>query len=70
MLAFGPVAEAAHGGQSSPSFDLLVGLAVLVMTWVGFHRKKAQNPKVIWIAIGISLICAVFIFDGVRLMLR
>jgi len=70
MIAFGPVAEAAHGGRSSPSFDLLVGLVVLVMTWVGYRQKKDKNTSAIWIAISISILCGVFIFDGLRLMLR
>ncbi len=64
MNAFGPVYEAAHGNQSSPSFDLIVGFVVLGMTWFGFWKNREQNSRAVWIAIGISLICAVFIAEA------
>jgi hypothetical protein len=70
MLAFGPVAEAARGGQTTPSFDLLVGFAVLGMTWFGYRRKKENDPRALWISLAISIICGIFIFDGIRLALR
>ena len=70
MNVFGPVYEAAHGGQSSPSFDLFVGFAVLAMTWFGVRKKRDQNPRVIWIAIAISILCAVFIFEGIRVLIK
>lgn len=70
MNAFGPVSEAAHGGQSSPAFDLLVGFVVLGMTWFGFWKRREQNLKAIWISVGISLMCAVFIVEGIRLFLK
>jgi len=40
------------------------------MTWVGYRQKKDKNTSAIWIAISISILCGVFIFDGLRLMLR
>ena len=39
MNVFGPVYEAAHGGQSGPSFDPIVGFAVLAMTWFGVGKN-------------------------------
>ncbi|QHN03180.1 hypothetical protein FTO74_07215 [Granulicella sp. WH15] len=64
MIIFGPVAEAAHGGHSDPSFDLLVGFAVLALTWIGYFRRESGKPVSIWIAVAISAICAVFIYSG------
>ena len=69
MIYFGPVSEAAKGGHSSPSFDLLVGFAVLLLTWIPRSRQNARKTS-IWIAIGISAICAAFIASGLRAILR
>ena len=63
---FGPVGQAAHGGHSSSAFDLMVGIGVLALTWVGYLRKGKTQKKSIWIAIGISAICAVFIYSGIK----
>jgi hypothetical protein len=70
MMLLGPVAQAAHGGHSSPQFDLIVGCAVLALTWIGLYRKEKRTKEVIWIAIGISAISAVFIYSGVKELLR
>jgi len=70
MIIFGPVGEAAHGGHSSPSFDLIVGLGVLALTWIGYLRKEERQKISIWIAVGISAICTVFIYSGIHEMLR
>ena len=70
MIHFGPVANASHGGHSSPSFDLLVGLSVLAVTWVGYFRRNPAKPVSIWIGIGISAICGVFIYSGIAALLR
>ena len=70
MIAFGPVAEAAEGGHSSPSFDLCVGFAVLALTWVGYSRQGPDRKISIWAAFGISTICAVFICAGLYALLR
>ncbi|MDR3772444.1 MAG: hypothetical protein P4L26_03795 [Terracidiphilus sp.] len=70
MTYFGPVAQAANGGQGSPTFDLAVGFAVLALTWVGFFRKKERKKTIVWIAIGISAICGVFIYSGVTELIR
>jgi len=70
MTFFGPVAEAAHGGHSSPAFDLIVGFAVLALTWVGYFRKEERRKVSVWIAIAISAICAVFIGAGIWELLR
>jgi hypothetical protein len=70
MMHFGPVAQAALGGHSSPSFDLIVGFAVLALTWVGFFRKEERKRIILWIAIGISAICGVFIYSGVKELIR
>ena len=69
-MYFGPVNEAAHGGHSSPAFDLTVGLAVLLLTWVGYVKKEERKKIGIWIAIGISAICGVFIYSGIRELLQ
>jgi hypothetical protein len=67
MIAWlGPVGSAAHGGQSNPVFDLVIGLGVLTLTWVGYLRKEERNMIGAWIAIGISAICAVFIYSGIE----
>ena len=70
MIYFGPVAEAAHGGHSSPAFDLVVGFGVLALTWVGHFRQEERKRTGIWIGVFISAICAVFIGAGVRELLR
>ena len=43
MIYFGPVAEAAHGGQSSPTFDLVVGFVVPAITWISHFRKSEHG---------------------------
>jgi hypothetical protein len=70
MTIFGPVAEAAQGGHSSPSFDLLVGFAVLGLTWISYFRIDSSKKMTIWIAIGISAICGVFIYSGLAALIR
>jgi hypothetical protein len=69
MVCFGPVADAAHGGHSSPAFDLLVGFGVLALTWIGHFRKEQRTTTSVWIAIGVSAICAVFIGAGIKELL-
>jgi hypothetical protein len=68
MINFGPVGAAARGGHSSPLFDLVVGIGVLVLTWATYF-KKGDRAK-FWAAIGISAICGVFIIAGVTELLR
>jgi len=70
MIYFGPVAEAARGGQSSPTFDLVVGFAVLAITWISHFRKSEHGKSSIWISIGISAICAVFLFSGLSALIH
>ena len=70
MMYFGPVAEAAHGGHSSPLFDLGVGLGVLTLTWVGYFKQSERSKKSVWSAVGISAICGVFILFGIKELLR
>jgi hypothetical protein len=65
MMAFGPVAEAAMGGQSSPTFALSVGFAVLIATGVCYGSQRL-NSKVS----GVSAICLVFIYSGLHTLLR
>jgi hypothetical protein len=69
-MIFGPVAEAAHGNHSSPVFDFLVGGGVLFFSWFGFWNKEKRNKVNIWILIGISAICLVFITSGVLTLIR
>ena len=70
MMYFGPVAEAAHGGHSSPLFDLGVGLGVLTLTWVGYFKQSERSNKSVRAAVGISAICGVFLLFGIRELLR
>jgi hypothetical protein len=70
MVWLGPVSEAAHGGHSSPAFDLIVGFGVLTLTWVGYFKKEERRKISVWIAIGISAICAVFIYSGIKELIR
>jgi hypothetical protein len=70
MIYFGPVDEAARGGHTSPLFDFVVGFSVLAITWVGFFRKEERQKTSIWIAVGISAICAVFIGAGLKELLH
>jgi hypothetical protein len=70
MTFFGPVYEAAHGGHSSPAFDLIVGFGGLALTWVGFLRREEHQKISFWHAVGISAICAVFIYSGISGLLR
>ena len=69
-MIFGPVAEAAHGNHNSPVFDFLVGGGVLVLSWFGFWNKETRNKVNIWMLIGISAICLVFIISGVLTLIR
>ena len=70
MTQYGLVGNAAHGGHTSPAFDLIVGFAVLALTWVGHFRKEERRKASVWAAIGVSAICAVFIGAGIWEMLR
>jgi hypothetical protein len=70
MMHFGPVAQAANGGHGSPTFDLIVGFGVLALTWVGFFRKEERKKTIMWIAIGISAICGIFVYSGVTELIR
>jgi hypothetical protein len=70
MFQYGPVSNAAHGGHSSPAFDLIVGFGVLALTWVGHFRKAERHKTSIWIAIGISAICTVFVGAGIIELFR
>jgi hypothetical protein len=70
MTIFGPVAEAANGGHSSPVFDLFVGFAVLALTWVGYSKRAASGKATLLIALGVSAICAVFIVSGCVALMR
>ncbi len=62
MTLLGPVDEAAHGGQSNASFDLIVGFAVIAFTWVGFFKKHERKKVNMWIAIAITAICGYSFF--------
>jgi hypothetical protein len=62
MIYFGP-------DSRQSSFDLLVGFAVLLLTWIPRVRQKASKTS-IWVATGISAICAAFIFSGLHAILR
>jgi RsiW-degrading membrane proteinase PrsW (M82 family) len=70
MIFLGPVDEAAHGGHSSASFDLIVGFVVLAMAWVGFFRREERKKVNVWMAIAVSAICGVVIFSGVKELFR
>lgn len=67
---FGPVGEAARGGHTSPAFDLFVGVGVLALTWFGYLKKNERRKISVWMAIGISAICAVFIYSGIKELMR
>jgi hypothetical protein len=70
-MILGPVAEAAHGNNhSSPVFDLLIGGGVLAISWFGLWNKEKRNRVNIWILIGISAICLVFIISGILALIR
>ena len=64
MTYFGPVAVAAR------DVHLLVGFVVLILTWVGYSRKDSDRVQSVWIKVGISAICVVFIVSGVVELLR
>jgi hypothetical protein len=70
MTYFGPVARAAHGGQTSPQFELMIGLAFLALTWIGHFRKEEREKASLWIAVAITAICAMFIYSGIHGLLR
>jgi hypothetical protein len=42
---------------------------VLALTWIGHFRREERTKTSIWIAIGISAICAVFIGAGIKELL-
>jgi hypothetical protein len=64
-VIFGPVSDAANGGHSSSIFDLTVGLGILLLTWMPRRHEDGHRRINIWIALGVSAICAVFIFSGI-----
>jgi hypothetical protein len=66
---FGPVGDATRGGGSSAIFDLIVGIGVLTLTWVGYRKKQQREKVSIWIALGITAICAVFIYSGIKALI-
>jgi hypothetical protein len=70
MIQYGPVGEAAHQGHNSPAFDLIVGFGILALIWLGSFRRKERRRTSIWIAIAISVICAVFIYSGIKGLLH
>ena len=70
MMIYGPVAEAARGGHSDPTFDLLVGFIFLALTWISYFRKTSAKPVSIWMCIGISAICGVFVWSGISALIR
>ena len=70
MILLGPVAEAAKGGHISPTFDLCVGFALLIATWVSYGKQRLNSRLSIWVAIGVTAICAVFIYSGLHNLLR
>ena len=70
MMNFGPVGIAAHGGFNSPTFNLMTGLVVLALTWISYFSKNARLKTSIWAALGVTLICAVFIFAGIAQLLH
>jgi hypothetical protein len=45
MMIFGPVANAAHGGHSEPTFDLIVGLRRLGADLVRLSEKKRLSEE-------------------------
>ncbi len=61
---YGPVGNASHGGHSSPPFDLLVGTAVLLLTWWGVWNTDQRGKTSLLVRAGISAICLVFIVSG------
>jgi hypothetical protein len=46
--------------------DLCVGFVMFTFTWFGFWRRQERPSLNIWIAVGISAICFVFICSGTR----
>ena len=70
MTFFGPVANAAQGGHSSPVFDLAVGFVVLILAWSVYFDPKRRKDANIWVLVGISAICAVFIIAGIATILH
>lgn len=69
MILFGPVAQAARGGNSNPVFDLAVGLGVLALTWFNY-KGKAEPRASLWIALGITAIAGVFIYSGITELVK
>lgn len=70
MITYGPVANASRGGHGNPSFDLLIGFTFLALTWIQYFRSDSSKKVNIWINIGISAICGVFIWSGVAGLIR
>jgi hypothetical protein len=69
MILLGPVADAARGGHSNPFFDLLAGLLMLALTWIGYAKRTTTRSS-LWICVGISMICGVFIYFGIAELVR
>jgi len=70
MIMYGPVGEAARGGHGSPTFDLVIGFAFLAMTWIQYFRTDPSKRTHIWVSVGISAICGVFIWSGIAALAR
>jgi hypothetical protein len=70
MMQFGPVGSPVHGGHGVARFDLAIGLAVLALTWVSYFKERNRLEISLWAAIGVTAICAVFIYSGISGLFR
>ena len=51
-------------------FNLIVGFTVLLITWIGYARREPPRRPTLWACLGVSAICAVFIYAGVAGLTR
>jgi hypothetical protein len=65
MIILGPAYNANHGGHVNGWYLILVGGAVLLMTWRKYFKGELRRGTHIGILVGISAVCALFIITGV-----
>lgn len=70
MTLFGPVYEAAHSGNKTHSFNLIVLMFVVFFTWLGYFKRRHKQNINLWIPIVISVMCGTVIIIYIRDALR
>jgi hypothetical protein len=65
ISTFGPVFDAAHGGNGESWFSILLGAFFMVALWTKYLKREVRSGTHIGIVLFISTICAMFIVTGI-----